>query len=179
MIDRAVGAVLAAAVAAGIVWASSVPLALNATSDGVLRLAWGARPERIETCREPRPEELANLPQHMRQARICEGVTAEYRLIVTGPDGVRLNRIVRGGGIRRDRPLYVFEELPVSPGAAVFNVAFERITHSAGEDDRSDEGAVPPSMSLDIRATVRPREVILVTYDAQRRELAVRGPGGS
>jgi hypothetical protein len=34
-------------------------------------------------------------------------------------------------------------------------------------------------MTLAVRATVRPREVILVTYDAQRRELAVRGPGGS
>lgn len=207
LIDRTIGAALAVAAAAAVVWASNVPMTVNASGDAVLRLAWGARPERIETCRDLSAEELSNLPQHMRQERICEGVTAEYRLVVTGGDGgVLVDRVIRGGGLRQDRRLYVFEELPVPAGPAAFDVRFDRITQAAGaEDDERDDGdegdeddddgddggepdeedgdrrgAVPPSLSLAVRATAAPRQVILVTYDAQRRELvAVTGPSGS
>ena len=199
MIDRALGVVLAAALATAIVWGSNVPLALNGSDDAVLRLAWGVRPERIETCRDLSPDELSNLPQHMRQERVCEGVTAEYRLVVDGEDGARVNRVVRGGGLRQDRRLYVFEELPVPAGPAAFDVRFERITHPAdaeesasGEVDENDgdprerreeiarRGAVPAVLSLALRVTARPREVILVTYDPQRRELvAITGRNGS
>jgi len=200
VIDRVIGAALAVAAAAAVVWASTAPMAVNGSGGAVLRLAWGARPERIETCRELSAEALSNIPRHMRQERICEGVTAEYRLVVTDANGRALvDRVIRAGGLRQDRRLYVFEELPVPAGPAAFDVRFERITQAAGaEDDRTDDGddhaydegephgedrdrrvAVPTSMTLAVRATVRPREVILVTYDAQRRELAVRGPGES
>jgi hypothetical protein len=189
VIERAIGLVLAVASAAAIVWASSAPLTVNRSENAVLRLAWGARPERIETCRELGPEELANVPQHMRQERICEGVTAEYRLLVTDEAGaVKVDRVIRGGGLRQDRRLYVFEETPIPPGPAAFDVRFERVTQAAEPQPQSHEeredgtgdgrqgdgerrGTVPPSLSLALRVTVEPRQVVLVTYDPERREL--------
>jgi hypothetical protein len=197
VIDRIAGVVLALAAAAGVVWASTVPLRMNASDGALLRLAWGARPERIETCRDLTLEELSKLPQHMRQPRICEGVTAEYRLIVTEENGaVRVDRTIRGGGLRQDRRLYVFEELPIPVGRTTLTVRFERTTRSGDEHesnrpehdhDRDGHerherahnrlGVVPPALSIDVDVTARPRQVILVTYDAQRRELVtVTGP---
>lgn len=196
-LERTLAVFLPPLAAAGIVWASSVPLTLNVTSGAVLRLAWAVRPERIETCRDLSPEELAGVPQHMRQARVCEGATAEYRLIVGDASGVRLDRIVRGGGLRQDRRLYVFEELPLTTGISAVEVRFDRVTHPASEnvgpreedEDTEDEdgdeaedhgnarrqGAVPPRLALVASVTARPREVVLVTYDETRRALvAVR-----
>ena len=206
-LERTLAVALPPIAAAGIVWASSVPLTLNATSGAVLRLAWAVRPERIETCRDLRPEELANVPQHMRQARVCEGTPAEYRLIVRDASGVRLDRIVRGGGLRQDRRLYVLEELPLTPGPSLVDVRFERVTHPAsgndesrgGDEDTHDEdgdenegdegeeadddrnarqqGAVPPRLALDRAVTAQPREVVLVTYDETRRALVALQSG--
>jgi hypothetical protein len=139
-LERTLAVVLPPIAAAGIVWASSVPLTLNDTSAAVLRLAWAVRPERIETCRDLGPEELVNVPQHMRQARICEGTPAEYRLIVRDASGVRLDRTVRGGGLRQDRRLYVFEELSLATGASLIDVRFERVTHPASGNDESRDG---------------------------------------
>ena len=178
--QRIAGIVLPAAIGAAVVWASHVPLELNASDDAVLRLAWAVRPERIETCRELTEKELADVPKHMRQTRSCEGVTAEYRLIVRTERGIRIDRVIHGGGLRQDRRLYVFEELPLAQGSSV-EVRFERVNAAASEP-RDEEGhdrreAIPPAMSLIVHAAARPREVILVTYDPGRRALvAVQGP---
>ena len=202
-LDRMLAVILPLLAAAGMVWASSVPLTLNATSDAVLRLAWAVRPERIETCRDLSPEELANVPQHMRQARVCEGATAEYRLIVRDASGVRLDRVVRGGGLRQDRRLYVFEELPLTTGVSHVEVRFARVArenspdggspdddedsgnedgddddgHDAEDDENArEQGAVPASLALVMSVTPRPREVVLVTYDETRRALVAVQP---
>jgi len=185
--NRIPGVAFAVAAAAALVWASNVPLTIDGSADAVLRLAWGVRPERIETCRELTAQELANVPQHMRQERVCEGTTAAYRLVVRDEHGVRVDRLIRGGGLRQDRRLYVFEELPLPSGTALVDVRFERVGTSAGDDDRSaaDEaddrheggdnaerqGAIPRALSLVARVTARPREVILVTYDPELRAL--------
>ncbi|HXE80681.1 MAG TPA: hypothetical protein VNK41_08035 [Vicinamibacterales bacterium] len=194
MIERLLGAACAIAAAAAVVWGSSVPLTVNEAGGAVLRLAWAVRPERIETCRDLAPEELANVPAHMRRTRVCEGVAAEYRLVVTdaATGDVLVDRVTRAGGFRQDRRLYVFEELPIPAGPAAFDVRFERLTQGAAEhadegddeeaeDDeareRRDEDArrvsVPPRLSLKVQGSVGPNEVVLVTYDAQRRDLVV------
>ena len=185
-VDRALGTALAAAALAALAWLSNAPLTARASPDAVLRLAWSARPERVEHCREQSQEELAKLPQHMRQPRICEGATAEYRLVVRDARGVRVDRTVRGGGLRRDRRLYVFEELPLPAGPSRIDVRFERADLAAGSTvspatgrsgaaalPDASTGAIPPELGLTADVVAGPREVVLVTYDSERRALVM------
>jgi hypothetical protein len=186
-VDRGLGIALAAAAMAGLAWASNVPTTTRGSADAVLRLAWSARPERIERCRRQSDEELANVPQHMRQELVCEGVTAQYRLSVRAHGSMIADQVVRGGGLRQDRRLYVFQELPLSPGETAIDVRFEREAGDArdDQDDNEDEdedeekrkrnGTIPRELSLAARVKVAPREVVLVTYDESRRALVVLG----
>jgi hypothetical protein len=199
---RALGVALAAATMLGLAWASTVPLTVNPSGDAVLRVAWSARPERVEECRSQSGEELARLPAHMRQAVICEGVAASYRLEVRHQGRLLAEQIVRGGGWRRDRRLYVFREFALPPGDARVEVRFDRIDAPAAtpRDEAVEETApaaaaartsaahphdasrsrprveaVPAQLGLDRRLTLAPREVMLVTYDPASRRLAVGG----
>jgi hypothetical protein len=187
-LHRGLGVALAVALIAGIVRASNVPLTTHRSSHGVLRLAWSARPERIEKCRQRTDEELARLPQHMRQSTVCEGSTAEYRLRVSVDGADVIDRIVHGGGLRRDRGLYVFEELPL-PALQAVTIAV-RLDRTDAADARAPdtpqphpsapEGqplpprsaeSVPPHLSLERELRIPPRQVVLVTYDRQRQAL--------
>jgi hypothetical protein len=194
-VSRALGGALAAATMLGLAWASTVPLTVNPSADAVLRVAWSARPERVEACRSQSGEELARLPAHMRQAVICEGVAASYRLEVRHEGRLLTEQIVRGGGWRQDRRLYVFREFPLPSGDARVEVRFDRIDAPAatapGEaieetapsadaprgtsSSRPRVEAVPPHLALDRQLTLVPREVVLVTYDVASRVLVVAG----
>jgi hypothetical protein len=186
--DRALGLVLATAAAAGLSWASNVPMPAYHSRDAVLRLAWSARPERVEECHQRSEEELARLPPHMRQPFACEGTTAQYRLQVRIDGEIRTDRIVRGGGLRHDRRLYVFEELPIPTGQAAVDVRFDRVGHGqAGNVSERNGGmasagspgpapraeSVPPHLAVTERLVVAPRAVILVTYSGEGRALVV------
>jgi hypothetical protein len=190
-LDRILGAFLAAAALVFIVWASNARMAAHASPDALLRLAWSARPERIEDCRERSEEELARLPQHMRQPIVCEGATAEYRLQVRVDGTLAVDRVLHGGGLRRDRRLYVLEEVAVPAGDATVDISFDRIdtgtpsvgvdgsrrqsTLAQGQAPLPQNGAtVPVHLLLRRRLRFSSREVILVTYDSDRRELIVR-----
>lgn len=171
----------------------------------MIRLAWSARPERLETCRRQSDEELEQLPPHMRQRVVCEGATARYRLELHRDGIVQLDEVVRGGGARHDRPMYVLREFPVPPGSARLEVRFSRIDRPATPPDSAAEAtrgtgpdtvlpaarerreaeererrrreAIPPLLALDIRVELKPRQVVLVTYDLERRTLVVASPG--
>ena len=93
--------------------ASAAPFRVNALPHARLRVAFSARPERIEKCRTLSADELANVPQHMRQAVVCEGKTASYRLEVRRDDSLVASALLHGGGLRHDRRLYVLRELDV------------------------------------------------------------------
>lgn len=185
---RGLGVMVAVALVAGIVRASNVALATHRSSDGVLRLAWSVQPERIEKCRQRTDEELARLPQHMRQATVCEGSTAEYRLQASVDGAAVIDRIVHGGGLRRDRRLYVFEELPL-PALRTVAIAV-RLDRTDAADAPATESplprpsapqvqprlprsveSVPAHLSLERELRVAPRQVLLVTYDRQQQEL--------
>jgi hypothetical protein len=177
--DRAAGTAVGALLMAGMVWASNAPMTTNRSPDARLRLAWSARPERIEKCRQKTEEELATLPAHMRQPFSCEGTTAEYRLQVRLEGALVAERVVHGGGLRRDRRLYVFEEILVPAGEAAVDVRFDRVdagapAPAAGEragPTAAQRGEVPPHLSLVRRIQFSSREVVLVTYDSDRQEL--------
>lgn len=201
---RTIGAVVAITGALGMAWASRAPERPYPTEQGVIRLAWSARPERLENCRRRTDEELAAIPPHMRLRVVCDGVSARYRLEVRRDGLSEIDEIVRGGGARHDRPIYVLRDLPVSPGPIRLEVRFTRIDQprpasdtaaggaAAGESDtvlsgararreveereRGRREAVAPSLALDQRITIPARGVVLVTYDPARRTLEVLEP---
>lgn len=178
MIRRSLAGALAIAVLIAVVWVSNAPMTAHRSPDAALRLAWSARPERIERCRQLSEEELARLPQHMRQPIECEGITASYRLQVRVEGALVAERVVHGGGLRRDRRLFVFDELPVPAGDSTIDVRFDRVEpdQAAAVTDKEDRGEVPPHLTLTERVRFSPRQVVLVTYDSGRRVLtAVAG----
>ena len=192
---RVAGVVGAVVSTAGLVWMSQVPVAPRTNDTAILRLAWSARPERLETCQPQSGEAQALLPAHMRQALICEGRAATYRLEVRR-NGVSLaEEVVTGGGLRHDRPLFVSREFVVPPGPSAIVVRFSRIEPAPAADrqreetgerestlERRDEAqrerargmAAPPLLLLDESLTFAPRTVTLVTYDDDRRALVVK-----
>jgi hypothetical protein len=197
-----VGAVMAVAATLSMVGLSRAPLSAYPDDTPVLRLAWSARPERIERCRTLTDAELADVPAHMRQRVQCEGRSASYRLSVSVDGRPALDTLVTGGGARSDRPVYVFRELDVPAGQHEVVVRFEREKISEAEAGGSVEGknggvaedtlmagrapreaeerrrrqgeAVPPLMELTTNISAAVREVMLVTYDIDRRALVLR-----
>lgn len=143
---RALGVLLAVAGLMAMAWASTAPLRVDTSGDAIVRVSLGARPERIETCRTQSDEELAKVAPQMRQRVVCEGTTARYRLDVWRDRQLLLSRVVRGGGLRHDRQLYVSRDLRVPPGPASFAVRVTRIDTIASEkgdarvDDARDAG---------------------------------------
>jgi hypothetical protein len=149
-------------------------MASHPTPDALLRLAWSARPERVEDCRQRSDAELAQLPQHMRQAVVCDGTTAEYRLQVRVGGTLAVDRIVHGGGLRHDRRLYVLEELPVAPGDTAVAVRFDRLGAGGSPPGSGTEArveSVPPHLSFERHVVFSPRQVVLITYAAEAQGL--------
>jgi hypothetical protein len=193
---------------------SGAPYRVSDLPDARLRVAFSARPERIESCRTLSADELANVPQHMRQAVVCEGKAASYRLEVRRDDSLVATALLHGGGLRHDRRLYVLRELHVPSGPSTIDVRLVRTdtvaAKPAGESRDSDDHArderaehdsldarkhdddggaraavsrdlderrrrvadeVPASLALREVVSLRPREVLLVTYDQVSRRL--------
>ena len=182
---KAIGVLVALVALVVTVAGSHGRLAAFPSTDAMLRVAWSARPERVETCRRVSDEELAKLAAHMRRRVVCEGTTARYRLDISR-DGTLVGvDTVRGGGLRHDREAYVFREIPMAPRHARVVVRFVQLdssttshdTDEGGESREADERqrrraeAIPPVLSLDTVITLAPRTVLLVTYDALLRRL--------
>jgi hypothetical protein len=187
---RVIGAIVAVAAGLTLAAVSAIPVKVNGNAEAaMIRVAFSARPQRIETCRTVSDEELAEVPVHMRQSTVCEGTTASYLLEVLHQDTLVTSTPVHGGGLRRDRQLYVLRELHVPSGPTTIEVRLTRSDSAAAPSDsltnrgreteererrRSDE--VPPSLSLRESVTLEAHEVLLVTYDQARRQLRmVRG----
>ena len=203
LLRRGVAAAVTLAAVLGVAALSNLPLGVHESPDARLRVAFSARPERIETCRRPSAEEEADVPAHMRQTEICEGTTARYRLEVRRDDSLLVTALVRGGGLRHDRQLYVLRDVEIPSGRSTVDVRLTRLDSSAvsslreersddageqhgrrdDDDDRGDDARrrrmadeVPSEMRYRETVELRPREVLLVTYDQSRRRLhAARG----
>lgn len=149
---------VAAVLMAGTVALSHVPWAAASGRDGALRLAWRFRSALVDECREPTAAELARLPAHMRQPRICERRLLPYELAVT-VDGERIVLdTIRAGGARADRPLSLFRESRLAPGRHSLSVRFAPLAVAAG-------APAPPALVLDTAVTVAAHAVVLVTLD--------------
>ena len=197
---RAAAAVASAASLVLLARASAAPVPYHDAGTALLRLSWSARPERIETCRTLSAEELEREEEHMRQRVECEGTFASYTLRVEADQRVMSESVVRGAGLRHDRPIYLLRELPVASGAHRVRVSFARreqprdrsaaeSTQGRSEPDtgifagraereevertRRRRAAIPSLLVLDTTLVFAPDRVVLITLDAERRTLEV------
>jgi hypothetical protein len=166
-----------------------------------MRLSLSARPERIERCRQLSDEELAKLPAHMRLRTECEGFSASYALAISVDEDRLVVDTLRGGGLRKDRPIHLYREYEVQPGSRRLRIEVSRIDEStnAGADttgpgsgqpadtllggraerEREERArraaeAMPARLLLDTLLTVAARRVVLVTFDNTTRRLVAR-----
>lgn len=200
LLYRGLGAALGVLVTFSIAALSRAPYQLRTGDLAMIRLTWRARPEQIETCRTPSAEELAALLAHMRQQVICEGFSARYRLKVALGGASILEEVIRGSGLRHDRPMYLLRDLPTPPGRHELEVSFVRIDSVAATHDEDEESAeandpatgipsrirreteerqrrrleaVPPALVLHQDVVLAPRQLLVVTYHAERRQLVL------
>lgn len=130
---------------------------------------------------------------------LARGLPGLYETTRMGPvskrlvaiDGVpRVTELVRGAGAQADRTLYVYRELSVGPGDHELAITFVREGnrseaeepedhHSAATDpdDEIDDGVTPVALEFRTRITPGPKQVALVTYDVERRQLVLKGYG--
>ncbi len=153
-------------------WMSQLPYAAEATRDGLIRLSWRARGERIQECRPLSEEEQAQLPPHMRRPEVCEGRVAPYLLSLELDGAVSLLDTVRAAGARHDRPLYVFHDIPVAPGTHEVRVRFAR--QPTGSDEPTTEVASPLELELETSVDVAAGEIALITLDPASGALVLR-----
>ena len=132
-VQRGIALIVGMLLMLGMVALSRVPVPVYRSTDGLLRVAMSARPERVEVCRAVSDSELANTPEHMRQRNICEGVAAAYLLEVMRNNTVLASDTVRGGGLRNDRQLYVLKDFTVPSGVSNFEVRFRRIDQQSSD----------------------------------------------
>jgi len=161
---------------------SRAPQRVHGSDAGLLRLSWSGQPERVEACRAVPEEELEKLPPHMRQPVICEGRSAEYHLTVIRDGDTLARGPVWGGGVRHDRPIYLYREFPIDPGAHTLAFRFTLVDSVPATPDsaavrgraRTRLDRLPRSLALDTTITLRPREVVLVTYDPATEAFVLR-----
>lgn len=125
-----------------------------------LRLALRTAAARVEVCRDRTAAELAALPAHMRQPRVCTETAVDYRLTVAIDGAARLDRRVEHRGVRRTRPLAVDAELPLPAGRHRVTVDFLPIDPPAGA------AATLPAPRFDAEIDFAPGRVALLSLTA-------------
>jgi len=101
-------------------------LPLGAPADGAaIRLAVRTSAGKLEICRDVPPEELAQLPVHMRQPRICEEQPVAYRLTLS-VDGIPVHAVrAERRGLRSDRALVIDDLVLIAAGRRSLVVELE------------------------------------------------------
>jgi hypothetical protein len=130
-----------------------------------VRLAWRLPGQSWTDCRPLSAEEIARMPAHMRQTQDCRTVYLHYRLRAWTDGVLHIDRAVAPLGARGDRPLYVEQDLPLSPGSHHVRVEFLPV------DDPKGAG-----IALEFEGTleVTGGHARLVTFDADRNALVAR-----
>lgn len=152
---RVLQGAVATALTVATVALSRVPWTAEAGGRAMLRLAWRHRSALVEQCRRRSPEELAKLPQHMRREMDCDRKLQPYRLEVT-IDSALTSDSVAARGATHDRPLSVFREFALAPGAHQVHIRFAPYAGSGA------------SFALDTTLSLPARAVAVVTIDDHR-----------
>ncbi len=170
----ALGVALAAALAAGTAWTSRVPVTLDEGDYAHVRLSWRVDGVTLEACRELSPEELERLPVHMRNPQACVGTKAPFELRARLGEREVMDTI-RPAGARGDRPISVFRELRLPPGAVEVDVTFDALL--------PDTAARPADAAAHYRwnavVELEPGEVALLTVDEDGRAVILTPGSGS
>ena len=185
--------------------ASAVPLPYHDTDSARLRLSFSARPERIEVCRNVSAEEMAKREEHMRQRVECDGRFATYTLRVEADGRAIDEMVVRGAGLRNDRPIYLLREFDLPSGPHRLHVSFRRrektdddaaafapsqaggadtgifagrAQREATEHARRARAAIPARLEYDTSLVFAPRRVFILTFNPERRALQLVDEAG-
>jgi ferredoxin len=141
-------------------------------SVGVLRLAWRLLGEKLLTCRDLSPAELAAKPLHMRQPRECTEQPLRYRLVLSLDGATRLDRVVAPAGARGDRPLYVHEDVSLPAGAYQIAVTFTPILPEAATQGTAASHQ-PRHLALRSQIMIALNQITLIDYDDKANALVV------
>ncbi len=154
---------------------SQVPYEHEPAAHSVIRLAWRIRGAVATECRTLTAEELEKVPVHMRRAEECERRPVSYTLRVAVDGETVVEERVRAAGARADRPLYVFRDLAVSPGNRQLAISFIREAELEARSE-GDKAVIPARLDFDQTLRLAPKQIALVTYDAERRALVMASP---
>lgn len=155
----------------GLAVLSALPMPGDPPAHALLRLDWRVRGEEAGDCVRPTPADLERLPSHMRNPDACLGGLPPYRLRLWIDDQIVLDEDVHGGGARADRPLTVYRDVMLEPGAHRIRAAFDRA-------DPAGQTGARPAVSLQAEAdvTVDPGRVLLVVRRQDTGVLVIRPP---
>lgn len=166
----AIAALVVLALLSRVTWRSSDPDAAE------LRLSWRIPAPSYRHCRPPTEAELSGVLPHMRPSEVCTDTAIPFRLTVQlNGDTLYSEPIAKSGP--RARTITIYKSFPVSPGSYALDVAFLPETQPGIEGGIADAATrntaadSPDSlqdlaMTLSTRVAVGPREVILVSPDA-------------
>ncbi len=159
---KALAILVTALLTAALVGLSRVPWAAVRGEHGELRLAWQYKSQPVERCRPATPEELAQLPVHMRRKTICERGLRPWLLDVAVDGTAWAADTIVARGARADRPLAVFARHALPPGRHAVRVTFAPL------------GGDHAPLVAETTLTFAPRQVWLVTLDEVRGALVLR-----
>lgn len=159
--SRTLGAtVVSTAMLVAIAALSQVPTTQTEPQEALLRLSWRVQGVAVEECRTLTAEELEAIPAHMRRSEECTRQVVDYELRVAGGPWGELVDTVRPSGARRDRPVYVFRDLQVTPGTYDVEVQFSALVPAGFAPDER-----PLTYSWSGRVSLSQAEVALLTLD--------------
>jgi hypothetical protein len=163
------GALVVLLLLAAIRLGSSLPLPAAtgpSVSQGVLLLDWRLRGEEAGECLRPTQDPSSSLPAHMQNPGACAGELPPYRLRLWVDGTLAADHLVRGGGLRGDRPLTVHETHLLPPGERELRILFER--------ESPGEGAL--TLQIESRVAVAPGRTLLAVRRQDTGVLEIREP---
>lgn len=173
MLRRLIGIAAAGGLTVAVGALSNTSVAVGTSDSAMVRLAWRATPARIRHCRTLTPDELAQIPAHMRRTEECTETTLPYRLTVRLDSAAPVVLSIHAAGAREDRPMYVFHESRLAPGPRAVSVRFEREAAPAGVTPPVSQ--TPSLLTFDTTIVLHARQIALITYDADLRRLVLDG----
>ncbi len=154
---------LAAIALTGMAALSHVPFDTDRDEHALIRFSWRTRGKAEEHCRKRTQAELDALPIHMRTPEVCTGRIASYELAVEVDEQHLPRRTLRAAGAHADRPIYVFQEIPITPGSHHIEAEFYSTAHP--HEHR---------LKYEKDVTVQGGDILLITYDDERGVLYMR-----
>ena len=162
------GLLVTALATAALGWLARAPWDPPGHDAAVLRLSWRMRSAGTEVCRPRTQAELEALPAHMRTLELCERQVLSYRLVLQLDDAAPDTLRVLPGGIRRDRPAFVLNEIRIAPAAHRVRVRFEQ------DGGSGSGGGAGLMLAIDTVLHARAGRVELITLDADAARLVHR-----